>query len=72
MYCFHYVLEKIVARKNLRKATRASDVPCLEVALGMCKRLVLDEEDGDITAAKELLHNLKGKDGTFLTIISNL
>lgn len=53
--------EKDIARKELRKATRMSDVPSLEGALLKVKRLKLPEEDGDISAAEEVLQTLRDK-----------
>lgn len=53
--------EKDIARKELRKATRMSDIPSLEGALLKVKRLKLPEEDGDISAAEEVLQTLRDK-----------
>ena len=52
--------EKEIARKELRKATRMCDIPSLEGALLKVKRLRLPEEDGDISAAEEVLQTLRG------------
>ncbi|XP_062602116.1 uncharacterized protein LOC134263747 [Saccostrea cucullata] len=53
--------EKDIARKELRKATRMCDIPSLEAVLQKVKRLRLPEEDGDITAAEEVLQSLREK-----------
>ncbi|XP_052077218.1 uncharacterized protein LOC127715238 isoform X2 [Mytilus californianus] len=52
---------KLIARKELRKATRISDIPSLEAAVRKFKHLKMVEEDGDFSAAVEVLRNLLEK-----------
>lgn len=61
------ITEKDIARKELRKATRTCDLPSLEGALLKIKRLKLPEEDGDISAAEEVLQTLRGNAAWSLT-----
>ncbi|XP_071125148.1 uncharacterized protein [Mytilus edulis] len=52
---------RLIARKELRKATRISDIPSLEAAVRKFKHLQMVEEDGDFSAAVEVLRNLLDK-----------
>ncbi|XP_063415448.1 uncharacterized protein LOC134697235 isoform X2 [Mytilus trossulus] len=54
---------RLIARKELRKATRISDIPSLEAAVRKFKHLQMVEEDGDFSAAVEVLRNLLDKKG---------
>lgn len=58
-----YFSERLIARKELRKATRISDIPSLEAAVRKFKRLNMTEEDGDFSAAVDVLRNLLEKKG---------
>lgn len=59
---------RLIARKELRKATRISDIPSLEAAVRKFKHLQMVEEDGDFSAAVEVLRNLLDKKGNYLKI----
>lgn len=58
-----YFSERLIARKELRKATRISDIQSLEAAVRKFKRLNMTEEDGDFSAAVDVLRNLLEKKG---------
>ncbi|XP_069128826.1 uncharacterized protein [Argopecten irradians] len=52
--------ERMICRKELRRATRACEGAALEAALEKCRALQLEEEDGDVTSAKEILSSILG------------
>ena len=58
-----YFSERLITRKELRKSTRISDMPSLEAAIRKFKRLNMTEEDGDFSAAVDVLRNLLEKNG---------
>lgn len=58
-----FLSERLIARKELRKATRISDIPSLEAAIRKFKHLNMVEEDGDFSAALDILRNLLEKKG---------
>ncbi|XP_060078850.1 uncharacterized protein LOC132558320 [Ylistrum balloti] len=53
--------ERMICRKELRRATRACEGLAIEAALDKCRALRLEEEDGDITSAKDILANVLGR-----------
>ncbi|XP_021360266.1 uncharacterized protein LOC110454848 isoform X2 [Mizuhopecten yessoensis] len=53
--------KRMICRKELRRATRACEGLALEAALEKCRALRLEEEDGDLTSARDILTNMLGR-----------